>query len=79
MIQKTVKITNKGMISIPATLRKKFHLKDGDHVIIGENEDGTMQITPIIPLEKLKKQSATVEEFRKVYLKAKQEELDLEY
>ena len=79
MIQKTVKITNKGMISIPASLRKKFHLKDGDYVIIGENEDGTMQITPIIPLDELKKKSATVEEFREIYHKSKQEELDLEF
>ena len=79
MIQKTVKITNKGMISIPASLRKKFHLKDGDHIIIGEKEDGTMKLTPIIPLEELKKQSATVEEFREIYKKSKQEELDLEF
>ena len=78
MIQKTVKITNKGMISIPANLRKKFHLKDGDYVIIGENEDGTMQITPIVPFEEILKQSATVEEFRKVYNKSKQVEIDLE-
>ena len=79
MFQKTVKITNKGMVSIPASLRKKFHLQDGDYVVIGENEDGTMQITPIIPLEELKKQSATVEEFREIYNKSKQEELDLEF
>ncbi|UYP48575.1 hypothetical protein NEF87_004860 [Candidatus Lokiarchaeum ossiferum] len=79
MIQKTVKITNKGMISIPASLRKKFHFNDGDHVIINENEDGTMRITPIIPLQELKKQSATVEEFKKIYLKSKREELDLEF
>jgi len=79
MIQKTVKITNKGMISIPAILRKKFHLKDGDYIIIEENEDGTMQITPIIPLDELKKNSATVEEFREIYHKSKQEELDLEF
>ena len=79
MIQKAVKITNKGMVSIPAILRKKFHLKDGDYVLIGEKENGTMQITPIIPLEELKKQSATVEEFREIYNKSKQEELDLEF
>ena len=79
MLQKAVKITNKGMISIPASLRKKFHLSDGDYVIIGENGDGTMQITPIIPLGELKKQSATVEEFREIYYKSKKEELDLEF
>jgi AbrB family looped-hinge helix DNA binding protein len=78
-MQKTVKITNKGMVSIPANLRKKFNLKDGDYVIIDENENGTMQITPIIPLDKLKMQSATVEEFREVYHKAKEEELNLEF
>ena len=79
MIQKTVKITNKGMISIPAILRKKFNLKDGDYIIIEENEDGTMQITPIIPFDEIKKDSATVEEFREIYHKSKKEELDLEF
>ena len=78
-MQKTVKITNKGMISIPASLRKKFHLKDGDYVIIEENENGTMKITPIIPIEKLKNQSATIEEFREINIKSKQEDLELEY
>jgi len=38
-----------------------------------------MQITPIIPLDELKKNSATVEEFREIYHKSKQEELDLEF
>ncbi len=79
MMQKSVKITNKGMISIPAKLRKKHNLRDGDFVVISENEEGVMQITPIIPLQELKKQSATVEEFREYYVKARQEELDLEF
>jgi len=79
MMQKSVKITNKGMISIPAKLRKKHNLRDGDFVVISENEEGVMQITPIIPLQELKKQSATVEEFREIYKKARQEELDLEF
>jgi len=38
-----------------------------------------MKETPIIPIEELKKQSATVEEFRDIYEKSKQEELKLEY
>ena len=79
MVQKTVKITNKGMISIPAILRKKFDLKDGDYLIIDEYDDGKMIITPIIPIEELKKQSASVEEFREIYSKSKQEELELEF
>ena len=78
-MQKTVKITNKGMISIPASLRKKFHLKDGDYVVIEENENGTMKITPVIPIKELKKRSATVEEFRQIYNKSKQEDLEMEY
>lgn len=79
MIQKNVKITNKGMISIPASLRKKYHLNDGDYVTFGETEEGTMEITPILSYEELLEQSPTAEEFKKVYEEARQIELDLEY
>ena len=79
MIQKTVKVTNKGMVSIPAALRKKFGIKDGDYVSIYENSDGTIQITPLIPLIELKKDAPSVEEFSEYYQNARQEELDLEH
>ena len=45
MLSKSVKINNKGMITIPATLRKKYRLLPGDEVAI---YDISGQIT-IIP------------------------------
>ena len=51
----------------------------GNQLTFCENENGTMEITPIKSLEELKMQSATVEEFRIIYNKSRQEELDLEF
>jgi len=36
--EKEVTITNRGMITIPAAFRKNFNLKDGDKVLIIEDE-----------------------------------------
>ncbi len=47
MIEKSVKVTNKGMISIPAMIRKKYKIKDGDYVLIKEDEDGIIRLIPI--------------------------------
>ncbi len=37
-IEKPITITNRGMITIPAQIRKRFDLKDGDRVVIVEDE-----------------------------------------
>ena len=50
IFKKTVKVTNRGMITLPAYLRKKFDIKDGDHISIIEDEDGRK----IIPIEDIK-------------------------
>lgn len=47
-----VKISKKGMISLPAELRKKFNLKAGDTLEIVEGPDGLL-IVPVVPLESL--------------------------
>ena len=72
--EKKVTITNKGMITIPAAFRKIYGLKDGDKVLIVEDE-GTLKIIPIKDLEELKKTSYSANEMLNQMKKSKKEEL----
>ncbi len=71
---KPVKVTNNGMITIPAYLRKKYNIKDGDKVFIFEDE-GILKIIPIKNSEELRKNSYTVEEMKKIMEETKREEI----
>jgi len=42
----TVKISSKGQIAIPAVLRKRLHLEQGDRLIVKEHE-GSLLLEPI--------------------------------
>ena len=77
MVEKIVKVTNKGMISIPAGIRKKHKIKDGDYIIVTE-ENGEIKIIPIESEESLRKKGLTVKEFREIYEKSRKEDLELE-
>ncbi len=72
-----VKITNNGMISIPAALRKKYNLKDGKYVMVIEDE-GTLRIIPIEKTEDLQKRSVTFERMLEIMKESRKEELELE-
>ncbi len=74
---KSVTITNRGMITIPAGFRKRFNLKDGDKVFIIEDE-GTLKIIPIKSEEELMKDSYTAEGMLKSMEESKKEELKQE-
>jgi len=60
-----VKITNRGMVRIPAILREKYNLKDGNYVIFIEDE-GTLRIIPLKSTEKLQEESVSVEKMVKI-------------
>ncbi len=75
---KSAKITNRGMVSIPAALRKKYNIRDGDRVIFIEEEDG-LKMHLIQPLEDLRKNSFTTEEMLEEMRKSRKEELELEF
>lgn len=75
--EKEVTITNRGMITIPASFRKYFNLKDGDKVLIIEDE-GTLKIIPIKDAESLRSNSYDTEEMKKEMNKARKEELERE-
>lgn len=75
--EKQVTITNQGMITIPAPFRKKYGLKDGDKILIVEDE-GSLKIIPIKTEEELRKDSYTVKEMLDHLEISKAEELKRE-
>jgi AbrB family looped-hinge helix DNA binding protein len=75
--EKEVTITNRGMITIPAMFRKNYDLKDGDKVLIIEDE-GTLKIIPIKDPKSLRLNSYDTEEMQKEMDKSRKEELERE-
>ncbi len=78
MLEKSVKVTNKGMISIPAVIRKKYNIKDGDYVLVKEDQDGVIKLIPIESIELLRKKSLSIEESREIFTKSRKEDRELE-
>ncbi len=76
--EKPVTITNNGMITIPAILRKRYNLKDGDKVFVIE-DGGALKIIPIKKAEEIRKDSYSVDEMKTEMEKSKNEELEREY
>jgi AbrB family looped-hinge helix DNA binding protein len=52
MSDETVLVTRKGQITIPASKRKKYGIREGMQVLVKENADGIV-IKPVTPLEDL--------------------------
>ncbi|NMC05198.1 MAG: AbrB/MazE/SpoVT family DNA-binding domain-containing protein [Candidatus Lokiarchaeota archaeon] len=77
-IEKPVKVTNHGMISIPAEIRKKYGIKDGDRVYVIEDENG-IRVIPIMDMsvlrEKVHMTTARMLDFME---KARKRELEIE-
>ncbi|MCJ7649529.1 MAG: AbrB/MazE/SpoVT family DNA-binding domain-containing protein [Candidatus Lokiarchaeota archaeon] len=72
--EKLVTITNQGMITIPAFLRKMHNLKDGDKILIVEDE-GTLKMIPIKELEEIQKGSYSTKEMLDQMEKTKKAEI----
>ncbi|HMF32271.1 MAG TPA: AbrB/MazE/SpoVT family DNA-binding domain-containing protein [Candidatus Lokiarchaeia archaeon] len=78
MTEQVVKIVNHGMVNLPAKMRKKLGIKDGDKLVIREEGDGTLKIIPIVPIEILRQDSFTAEEMLDQMAQSRKEELELE-
>jgi AbrB family looped-hinge helix DNA binding protein len=52
MSEETVLVTRKGQVTIPASKRKKYGIREGMRVLVRESSDGIL-IKPIIPIEDL--------------------------
>ncbi|GAH28613.1 unnamed protein product [marine sediment metagenome] len=72
--EKLVTITNQGMVTIPAIFRKMHNLKDGDKVLIVEDE-GTLKMIPLKELEEIQKESYNTKEMLDQMEKAKKSEI----
>ena len=66
------------MISIPAEIRKKYKIREGDNIIVKEDENGTLQLIPIESIEALRARALTVEESRELYIRSRKEDMELE-
>jgi AbrB family looped-hinge helix DNA binding protein len=75
---KIVKVTNKGMITIPADYRKKYNIHDGDHIAVIEDEDG-LRLIQVESIEKLQNRSISAKALQKIMSIARKTELELEY
>ena len=75
--EKQVTITNQGMITIPAAFRKSYHLKDGDKILVIEDE-GTLKLIPLKDEDELRKNSYSTKEMLEQMEKSKAEELSRE-
>ena len=67
-MSRIIQITNRGMITIPVALRKKYNLKDGQRLIISE-EDGKLYIVPLINFEQERKNFMNHDEMKKALKK----------
>ena len=74
IFEKTVTVTNQGMITIPAAFRKSFDLKDGDKVLVVEDE-GSLKLIPLKNEEEIRKNNYTKSEILKQMKKGKNEEI----
>jgi AbrB family looped-hinge helix DNA binding protein len=72
-----VKVTNRGMITIPANLRKKYGLQDGNQVIVVEDE-GMLKIIPVETIKSLQNKSITTKEMVGILRRSREEELEIE-
>jgi len=74
IFEKTVTVTNQGMITIPAAFRKSFGLKDGDKVLVVEDE-GSLKLIPLKIEEEIRKNTYTKAEILNQMKKSKKEDI----
>ena len=72
-----MKITNRGMISIPSVFRKKFGLKDGQQVLFIEDE-GTIRLIPIKDRKNIIKKSISSKEMFDIIQETRTQDLEIE-
>jgi len=75
---KIVKVTNKGMITIPSEFRKKYQIKDGDQIAVIEGEDG-IRLIQVESMENIRYKSITAKELKMMMEKERKTELELEF
>ena len=78
MIPKTVTVTNRGMLTIPAKIRKKLNIKDGNKIFVSE-KNGYIILKPIIDFTEEKNKIFDYEEMVDlIKRKESQKKIDIE-
>lgn len=78
MIPNMVTVTNRGMLTIPAKIRKKLNIKDGNKILVSE-KNGYIILKPIIDFTKEKNKIFDYEEMVDLMKKREsQKEIDIE-
>ncbi len=77
MPSKSAIINKKGMVTIPAKLRKKHDLHEGSEVAFVELE-GVIALIPILDFESLRSFLPTRKQMEKIYNESREIELQLE-
>nr|MDO8117593.1 AbrB/MazE/SpoVT family DNA-binding domain-containing protein [Candidatus Sigynarchaeota archaeon] len=78
MIEAIVKVSRKGMISLPAAIRKAHHIQPGQSLVVTENEDGSIRLLPLPTLNEIRKTGATYAEFKNMLEESMAEDARLE-
>ena len=74
---KIVKVTNKGMITIPADYRKKYHIKDGDQIVVLDDDEG-LRLVQVKSIEEIREKSVSAKKIIEIMHQARIRELELE-
>ena len=76
-----VKVTNRGMITIPSKIRKKLNIVDGKEYFIVEDFDGALMLIPYIDIEKEENriENSIVDKILNNMEKERQQDIDVEF
>lgn len=74
---KIVKVTNKGMITIPSDYRKKYHIRDGDKIAVLDDDEG-LRLVQVKSIEEIRENSVFADKLLEIMHHAKKTELELE-
>ncbi len=76
-----VRVTNRGMITIPSKIRRKLNIIDGKEYFIVEDFDGALKLIPFIDIEKEENriENSIVDKILNKMEKERQLEIDIEF
>ncbi len=76
-----MRVTNRGMITIPSKIRKKLNIVDGKEYFIVEDFDGALMLIPYIDIEKEENriENSIVDNILNSMEKERQQDIDIEF
>ena len=77
MTEEVLTISNRGLITIPSEIRKKYHLQPGTKLLLIE-EEGQLALIPLMDLETLAKHGPTCKQLLESFEEEEKQESELE-